>query len=282
MALSALRFPPIRLSLLPILQPRKDKIGRDGRTHPPILHSFVSGLGSRAIVFEGFVVVWGMRTGTVDTVVDQRLGDPNNHLRGTLRMWSKHFCGPVDGLCIGGAIIAQQPTQTRGRNESNNALVQGEVTISADPGRRMERKRTADPLRVLEQVKLAVTWCNIVWAPYMAGLTSVLQDGFSCGPVTIENPHVESNYTLHNISAKQSNPSQAYFGTRTTLTNFDGTSIGSGDGDEERNNGCETHIGLRDVLRRRSVSERPWPGEHKRKQQARNHTSQQINAKESE
>jgi hypothetical protein len=57
------------------------------------------------------------------------------------------------------------------------------------------------------------------------------------------------------------------------LTDFDRTSIGGGDGDEERDDGGETHIGLRDVLRRRSVSEWPWPGEHKEKRQARNHTS---------
>lgn len=60
---------------------------------------------------------------------------------------------------------------------------------------------------------------------------------------------------------------------RTALTDFDRTSIGGGDGDEERDDGGETHIGLRDVLRRRSVSEWPWPGEHKEKRQARNHTS---------
>ncbi|KAJ7487142.1 hypothetical protein FB451DRAFT_1168522 [Mycena latifolia] len=60
----------------------------------------------------------------------------------------------------------------------------------------------------------------------------------------------------------QNGVGRAYSGTRTALTDFDGTGIGSSDGDEERDDGGETHIGLRDVLRR-SVSERPWAGEHK-------------------
>jgi hypothetical protein len=40
------------------------------------------------------------------------------------------------------------------------------------------------------------------------------------------------------------------------LTDFDGTSIGSSDGDEQSGDSGETHIGLRDVLRK-SFRERP-------------------------
>lgn len=62
------------------------------------------------------------------------------------------------------------------------------------------------------------------------------------------------------------------------MTHFDGASIGSGDGGEETGEGGETHIELKDVLWRRSMSERR---ERKGKKQMRNHTSQRMNANES-
>ncbi|KAJ7276782.1 hypothetical protein C8J57DRAFT_1223506 [Mycena rebaudengoi] len=49
---------------------------------------------------------------------------------------------------------------------------------------------------------------------------------------------------------------RAYFGTRTALTALNGTSVGGSDGNEERDDSGEAHIGLRDVLWKGGISER--------------------------
>jgi nicotinamide mononucleotide (NMN) deamidase PncC len=65
----------------------------------------------------------------------------------------------------------------------------------------------------------------------------------------------EEHLSTH-FAASQNSVRRAYFGTRTALTALNGTSVGGSDGNEERDDSGETHIGLRDVLWKGGISER--------------------------